>query len=216
MTLPLLLQMRRDLDCAASITSQANGQTTDTWSQVLKHQRLVFHIARRFAGYGIPSEELIQEGLIGLYHAVRTWDAGRRVTFSTWGGKLIQQAIWTYIKQQRQIIPAISLDKPAGDDREGDEQTVGDLVEDNGSDAQAQEIFHDHEVLTQLLTILPREEQMVICLLNREHRASLQEIKQRTGHDPKTIRRIEQRAMYRMRSYACRTLKMPLIDWRGD
>lgn len=214
MTLPVLLQMRRDLDHAASYASLLQEQTP--WSFVLRHRRLVFHIARRFAGYGFSPEELVQEGLLGLYHAAKSWKEERGVAFSTWGGKLTQQAIWAYIKQQRQIIPATSLDEPASDSREDDEQTVGDLLEDSGKDEQVRELFHNQELLAQLLAVLTPDERVIICLqfgLNSEQKeCSQREIQRRTGRDPRAIRRIEQRAMCRMRSVAVRRLGMTISE----
>jgi len=41
---------------------------------VLSHLRFVVHIARGYAGYGLPLGDLIQEGNIGLMKAVRRFD----------------------------------------------------------------------------------------------------------------------------------------------
>ena len=38
---------------------------------ILSHLRFVVHIARNYAGYGLPQADLIQEGNIGLMKAVR-------------------------------------------------------------------------------------------------------------------------------------------------
>lgn len=41
---------------------------------VLSHLRFVVHIARGYAGYGLPLNDLIQEGNVGLMKAVRRFD----------------------------------------------------------------------------------------------------------------------------------------------
>ena len=41
---------------------------------VLCHMRFVVHLARSYAGYGLPQADLIQEGNIGLMKAVRRFD----------------------------------------------------------------------------------------------------------------------------------------------
>ena len=41
---------------------------------VLCHMRFVVHLARSYAGYGLPQGDLIQEGNIGLMKAVRRFD----------------------------------------------------------------------------------------------------------------------------------------------
>lgn len=50
---------------------------------VLTHQSLVHYLAGKFANRGIPLEDLIQVGLIGLIHAVDRFDPDRGLQFST-------------------------------------------------------------------------------------------------------------------------------------
>src|SRR6202045_97881 len=41
---------------------------------VLSHLRFVVHIARGYSGYGLPVNDLVQEGNIGLMKAVKRFD----------------------------------------------------------------------------------------------------------------------------------------------
>lgn len=41
---------------------------------ILSHLRFVVHVARNYAGYGLPQADLIQEGNIGLMKAVRRFN----------------------------------------------------------------------------------------------------------------------------------------------
>ncbi|HMD58377.1 MAG TPA: sigma factor, partial [Steroidobacteraceae bacterium] len=41
---------------------------------VLSHLRFVVHVARGYAGYGLPVSDLVQEGNIGLMKAVKRFD----------------------------------------------------------------------------------------------------------------------------------------------
>ena len=43
---------------------------------VMSHLRFVVHIARSYAGYGLPQADLVQEGNIGLMKAVKRFDPG--------------------------------------------------------------------------------------------------------------------------------------------
>src|SRR5262245_48654044 len=55
--------------------------------------RLVVSIARNYAGRGLPLEDLIAEGNLGLLRAVGGFDPGRNTRFSTYASFWIKQAI---------------------------------------------------------------------------------------------------------------------------
>jgi RNA polymerase primary sigma factor len=55
--------------------------------------RLVVAIARRYQGLGVSLQDLIQEGSVGLMHAVRKYDHRRGYKFSTYAVWWIRQAV---------------------------------------------------------------------------------------------------------------------------
>jgi RNA polymerase primary sigma factor len=55
--------------------------------------RLVLSQARRYQGHGLPLEDLVQEGMLGLIRAVEKFDWRRGFKFSTYGTLWIRQAI---------------------------------------------------------------------------------------------------------------------------
>ena len=66
--------------------------------------KLVVKIAKDFSGLGVPLTDLIQEGNLGLLHAIDKFDHRRGFKFSTYGYWWIQQACIRAIQKQSRLI----------------------------------------------------------------------------------------------------------------
>jgi RNA polymerase primary sigma factor len=65
--------------------------------------RLVFALARPYAGRGLPFEDLVQEGTVGLVRAVERFDHRRGLRFSTYAAWWIRHALMNALGSARTI-----------------------------------------------------------------------------------------------------------------
>jgi RNA polymerase primary sigma factor len=72
-----------------------------------RNLRLVRWLAQRYRGRGVPYEDLVQEGAIGLLRAVENFDHRRAVRFSTYAIWSIRRSLADAVVDERTIrIPA--------------------------------------------------------------------------------------------------------------
>jgi len=71
---------------------------------VLSHLRFVVRIARGYSGYGLPQQDLIQEGTVGLMKAVRRFDPEMGVRLVSFAVHWIRAEIHEYILRNWRIV----------------------------------------------------------------------------------------------------------------
>lgn len=74
------------------------------WRLVTSHLRFVAKLARGYAGYGLPQEDLIQEGNVGLMKAVRRFDPEVGVRLVSFAVHWVRAAMHEYILQNWRIV----------------------------------------------------------------------------------------------------------------
>lgn len=72
------------------------------------HESLVGYIARSSARHGCAASDLLQQGHLGLLHAVRVFDSERGVRFWTYARWWVRAYIRNFVWQNRRIVPLSS------------------------------------------------------------------------------------------------------------
>jgi RNA polymerase sigma-32 factor len=98
---PLLTQ-EQEQDCARRL--QRDDDIDAARQLVLSHLRLVVAVSRKYAGYGLPQADLIQEGNIGLMKAVRRFDPERGVRLVSFALHWIRAEIHEYILRNWRLV----------------------------------------------------------------------------------------------------------------
>lgn len=81
-----------------------NEQAKKKEKMIKANMRLVFSIARKYANKGLPLQDIIQEGSIGLMKAVDKFEYKRGFKFSTYATWWVRQAITHAISDKGKII----------------------------------------------------------------------------------------------------------------
>lgn len=97
-----MLKEREEYDLAKAWIQ--DGDTSAAHRLVMSHLRLVAKIASGYRGYGLPFEDLISEGNIGVMHAVKRFDPDKGARLATYASWWIHAAIKEYILQNWSLV----------------------------------------------------------------------------------------------------------------
>ena len=119
-----------------------------------KYKNLVRSKAKSMFILGADSEDLIQEGMIGLFKAVRDYDMGRDASFSTFAELCINRQMYTAVQASKRK-KHVPLDgEAAGADREG--PRLAELLADT-TKLNPEEMFLDKERVAYLEKAIEEE-----------------------------------------------------------
>ena len=164
-----------------------------------RNLRLVAHVAKKYQNVDEDMEDLIATGCIGLIKAVETFDAGKG-RLATYACRCIDNELLMLLRSKKKTAREVSLFEPIGQDKEGNEICLVDVIEEQQTDTVDAMEFRDN---IRKLFVLIEE-----CLTNREREI----IRLRYGlGGVKAVTQNEIGAMYGIsRSYVSRIEKRAL------
>ena len=105
-----------------------------TEALITRYKEMVRNRARSMFILGGDSEDMIQEGMIGLFKAVRDYDCGRDASFSTFAALCVSRQLYTAVqafgrKKHMPLNTAVSLNAPVQNTNDPDGESGLELEE---------------------------------------------------------------------------------------
>lgn len=168
-----------------------------------RNLRLVAHVAKKYQNTDEDMEDLISIGCIGLIKAVETFDAGKG-RLATYACRCIDNELLMLLRAKKKTAREVSLYEPIGQDKEGNEIRLLDVIEQQQMDAvDCLELRNDLEKLFHFLRdILTDRERQILVLrygINGKNPITQNEIGAMLGISRSYVSRIEKRALLKLR-----------------
>ena len=128
----------------ALLARMADGDPAARDELITHNLRLVVYLAKKYENSGVPAEDLVSIGTIGLIKAVNTFTPARSIKLATYASRCIGNEILMYLRKSSNRRQEASIDEPLNVDGDGNELLLSDIL---GSDANAvsQQLEQDAE-----------------------------------------------------------------------
>lgn len=164
--------------------------------------RLVAHIVKKFENTKVEKDDLLSIGTFGLIKAVDSYNFASNVRLATYASRCIENEILMHLRNIKKYKDTISLYTPIGEDKEGNEICVYDIIEDPSpsvSDTLVKE--EKYEKLRLALNELNPQELEIISRrfgLNNYEIETQKDIAKSLGISRSYVSRIEKRALTKL------------------
>lgn len=165
--------------------------------------RLVAHVAKKYQNVDEDMEDMISIGCIGLIKAIDTFDAGKG-RLATYACRCIDNELLMLLRNKKKTSREISLYEPIGQDKEGNEIHLMDVIEQEQQDVV--EVLERQSNIRRLMLLMRQElterEQEILVLrygLKGGRELTQSEIGERLGISRSYVSRIEKKALGKLR-----------------
>ncbi len=171
---------------------------------VERNLRLVVYIAKKFENTGVPLEDLVSIGTIGMIKAANTFRTDKNIKLATYASRCIENEILMYIRKSNNIRSEISFDEPLNIDCDGNELLLSDVVSSD-SDVVSRRLEDDDEkkIIMEAIEKLDDREREIVELrfgLSGKKEYTQKEVADMLGISQSYISRLEKRIIERLRA----------------
>lgn len=165
--------------------------------------RLVVYISKKFESSGVPVEDLVSIGTIGLIKAVNTYKPEKKIKLATYASRCIENEILMHLRKISSRKSEISIEEPLNVDWDGNELLLADIL---GSEAdivnRSLESEDEKRVLIELVNSLSGREREIMLmrygLLGYQEKTQ-KEVADLLGISQSYISRLEKRILKKLR-----------------
>lgn len=183
-----------------------NGEEVKTAKSILieRNLRLVAHIVKKYQNVDEDMEDLISIGCVGLIKAIDTFDAGKG-RLATYACRCIDNELLMMLRSKKKTAREVSLFEPIGQDKEGNEIRLMDVIEQKQPDiVDDMELSHNVKQLKKYLEscLTDREREIIVMrygLLGNQE-VTQNQIGDKLGISRSYVSRIEKKAVEKLRS----------------
>ncbi len=170
-----------------------------------RNLRLVAHVAKKYQNVDEDMEDLISIGCIGLMKAIDSFDAGKG-RLATYACRCIDNELLMLLRSKKKTSREVSLFEPIGQDKEGNEIHLVDVIEQQQMDVvESLELNNNIRKLRALLEekLTPREREIILCRYGLDGREEItqSEMGAKLGISRSYVSRIEKKALSKLRQY---------------
>lgn len=175
----------------------------DARNTLIEHNlRLVAHIVKKFENCKDDKDDLISIGAFGLIKAVDSYNFDSNTKLSTYASRCIENEILMHIRNSKKHKDVTSLYSTIGEDKEGNEIRLCDIIEDKAPSMTSTIIAEEHaQRLRDALKILDERELDIISRrfgFNNRKIETQKEIARSMGISRSYVSRIEKRALTKL------------------
>ncbi|HET7657382.1 MAG TPA: RNA polymerase sporulation sigma factor SigK [Bacillales bacterium] len=164
--------------------------------------RLVAHIVKKFENTGEDTEDLISIGTIGLIKGIESYSRGKGTKLATYAARCIENEILMHLRALKKTKKDVSLQDPIGQDKEGNEITLIDVLKSDTEDiVEMIQLSMEKKKIYQFIHILDEREQQVVIArfgLDQNKERTQREIARELGISRSYVSRIEKRALLKL------------------
>lgn len=169
-----------------------------------RNLRLVAHISKKYSSNEKEMEDLISIGTIGLIKAIDTFDRKKGIRLATYSSRCIENELLMNMRNSKKHSKETYLYEPIGDDKEGNELNLLDIIE--SMDEDIVDIMELEDNIKRLYIyvdeVLDEREKEIILLrygLKGGEEITQREISGKLGISRSYVSRIEKKALKKLR-----------------